>query len=301
MNDAASMPVVCFGEFLWDALPHGLFPGGAPVNVAYHLAQLGVPAIPVTAVGQDFLGDEGLRHFRRCGLDTRFVARLPDKPTGAVRVDLDEKGSPSYEFLEDVAWDWIPVGPDLEAVAKESAGLVYGTLAQRSDHNLAQLERLMGASGEALKIYDVNLRSPYDSADLVWHLTAKADAIKLNEAELNRLLGGAPGNEDLHASAQAFAQKTGCEMICVTAGARGAGLLKDGNWFWSEGRPIRVKDTVGAGDSFLAALVEGLLRGEPRPQRMLDRACRLAEFVAGCDGASPRYRVSGDTGFEAVE
>ncbi|HEY5812530.1 MAG TPA: PfkB family carbohydrate kinase, partial [Terrimicrobiaceae bacterium] len=88
MAEAAVPPVLCFGEVLWDCLPRGLFPGGAPINVAYHLQKLGMTAFPVTAVGKDFLGQELIRRLEQWGLDTRFVNILPEKQTGVVRAHI---------------------------------------------------------------------------------------------------------------------------------------------------------------------------------------------------------------------
>ena len=107
--------VICFGEVLWDSLPKGIFPGGAPVNVAFHLNRFGLNAYPVTAVGNDFLGEEFIRRFKYWDMAPDFVGQV-DKPTGAVVVDLDDHGVPSYRFLEDVAWDEIPLPYELTKV-----------------------------------------------------------------------------------------------------------------------------------------------------------------------------------------
>src|SRR5262245_31547017 len=106
MKDKPS--VLSFGEILWDCFPRGLFPGGAPMNCAYHLSRHGVNVLPVTAVGKDILGAELLRRLKNWGVATGFVGRLANKPTGTVRVDLDQAGKPSFEIVRDVAWDYIP-------------------------------------------------------------------------------------------------------------------------------------------------------------------------------------------------
>ena len=284
--------ILCFGEVLWDSLPRGLFPGGAPINVAYHLKQLGSLPIPVTAVGDDFLGRDLLLRMQRWGLRTDFVSVLAHKSTGAVQAKLDARGTASYTILEDVAWDWIEISPALETVASQCSAVVYGSLAQRTKNNQQQLVRLMEQAPHAMKVFDVNLRAPFDSAELVWQLAAKADLIKLNDEELGRLLG--EGYDRLETGARLFAERAGCSVICVTAGAKGAGLLLDGAWFWSPSEPIIVADTIGAGDSFLAALVHGLLGVNCSPVDVLRRATRLAEFVASKEGATPAYLVSGD-------
>lgn len=288
-------PILCFGEVLWDVLPHGKFPGGAPINVAYHLRRHDRRAVPVTAVGRDELGDELLRRLANWDLETDYVAVVDAAPTGTVEVTIGEGGNASYHIVENVAWDLIEVSSDLLELARRSAALIYGTLAARFAHNREQLETLLGAGADALKIYDVNLRPPYDDYHTVWELARSAHVIKLNHAELIALTGETAA-DDLRGAALRFAARSECRRVCVTAGERGAGLLIDGAWHWAEARPVKAKDTIGAGDAFLASLVNDLLRNaEDHDYRiaadeMLRRACRLGEFVAANDGATPRYR-----------
>lgn len=282
--------ILCFGEVLWDSLPRGIFPGGAPVNVAYHLTQFGHHAVPVTAVGRDFLGDEFLRRFKYWNLNANFVGRV-DHPTGAVVVDLDENGVPSYRFLEDVAWDFILLPENLQPVAALADAVVFGTLAQRGEHNRTQLKLLLTQAPHAMKVFDVNLRAPYDSLDLTWELTAGVDLIKLNNEELKRLVGADRSPDELGEGARALSAKSGCPRVCVTAGSDGAGLLWEGRWYWEAGRTVEVRDTVGAGDSFLASLLDGWLERNLAPAENLRRSTRVAEFIATCDGAMPSYQL----------
>jgi fructokinase len=289
---SASPSVICFGEVLWDSLPRGLFPGGAPMNVAYHLQQLGARPLPITAVGRDQLGEELLRRMNTWGVDTSGVTVHPTKATGQARVTI-VSGSPRFEIVEDVAWDWIEIPPAVLANAPQSAAVVFGSLAQRSEHNRQQLTNLLDHCPTALKVFDVNLRAPYDSAERAWALAQRADLIKLNDQELSSLLNEDIPPADLAEAVRRFAQRAGVGKICLTAGATGAGLLLDGEWFWEAAQPAPVRDTVGAGDSFLAALLSGLLLGKNPPAEILRRACRLAEFVVTQDGATPDYKMDG--------
>lgn len=290
MTDARAKTVICFGEILWDSLPRGLFPGGAPMNVAYHLRQLGAHPIPVTAVGRDQLGDELLSRLKMWSVDTCGVTVHPTKPTGLARVTIVE-GSPQFQIVEDVAWDWIETSAHVLEQASQSAAVVFGSLAQRSPHNQAQLRALLDHCTTALKVFDVNLRAPYDSAERVWALVRRSDLIKLNDHELCRLMDKAFTPDQLADGVRQFAERAGVGKVCITAGATGAGLLLDGNWHWETARPVSARDTVGAGDSFLAALLFGLLQSNRPPDEVLRRACRLAEFVVTQDGATPAYRV----------
>jgi len=292
MTETRTRPVVlCFGEMLWDALPHGLFPGGAPMNVAYHLHQLGLRAVPVSAVGRDVLGDELLRRVTAWGLDTDLICVRDDKPTGLVRVRM-EKGGPAYDIAENVAWDRIELPAHLPEFVGQTRVLVFGTLAQRAGHNRKPFARLDRLCDQAIKVFDVNLRPPYDEPELVWSLAGTADVIKLNRDEAARLLGKSYPTAKLESAARALSARAKCSCICITAGRDGAGMLMDSGWTWLPSHPIDAKDTVGAGDAFLAALVSGLLTDNQSAPDILRRARNLAEFVASHDGATPAYGVS---------
>jgi fructokinase len=248
-------------------------------------------ALPVTAVGNDFLGDEFVRRFKYWDLCPDHIGRN-DHPTGAVVVDLNESGVPTYRFLEDVAWDHIHLSESLARDCETASAVVFGTLAQRSATNRPQLSKLRGWMGNARQVFDVNLRSPYDDLALVWELSKGCDLIKLNNEELGRLLNLVVTTDSLKTGAMLLAERTGCPRICVTAGGKGAGLWWADQWYWEPGQPVEVKDTVGAGDSFLAALLHGWLVKGLAPDANLKRASRVAEFIATCDGAMPDYELN---------
>ena len=286
-----SAPVLCFGELLWDFLPHGAFPGGAPCNVAYHLHRLGVPVLPVSAVGRDELGEKLLAHLHSQGLATAAIARHPTAPTGRVTATLGPSGDAHYAIATDVAWDHIPADGAPLAAAPTAPALVFGSLALRSADNRQALARLAAALPlTALRVFDVNLRAPHDDLALVRRFAPLANVLKLNSAEAARLAADAPespGREE--ADARALATQLGVSTVCVTAGARGAGLLRADRWTWIDAQPIAVVDTIGAGDAFLAAFLAGLLRGARTDAELLSAACRLGEWVAAHAGATPAY------------
>lgn len=280
---------ICFGEVLWDCLPTGRFIGGAPLNVAFHLHQLGLRAVPVSAVGRDELGEELLERVLSWGIETKFITWHGALPTGTVTASLDAHGNATYKIHEGVAWDDIEVSDELLALAGDCDALVYGTLAQRSAHNRHQLDSLLEAAAGALKVCDVNLRPPFDSFERAWELAREADLIKLNEQEIKRLLDGSELHHDLESLAIELSQQTGVGSICVTAGPKGAGLLYEEKWHWVDAEPVIVADTVGAGDAFLAELVTSLLEPDADAWECLRRACRLGEFVASQHGATPMH------------
>lgn len=292
MKQPGNSPVVvCFGEILWDCLPRGLFLGGAPLNVAYHLSRHGCIAVPFSAVGADFLGREAVRRIAAWGVRTEHIALRPRDPTGTVEASLDARGSATYSIRENVAWDRIPADTG-RFPAGSPAALVHGTLALRSARNRQTLTQLFRRWPDALRVVDLNLRAPFDAPSAVRFALAGAQLLKLNDHELGALLQRRMASPaTLETGARKLAERFAISKICVTAGSRGAGLLWDGFWHWADARPIAVRDTIGAGDAFLGALLAGVLRHRLAPPEALARACRVAEFVATQDGATPEYHA----------
>ena len=285
-----------FGEILWDCLPSGRHAGGAPFNVASHLAQLGVSVCLLSAVGQDSLGDEILEVAQHKGVNVQFVGRARiGLPTGTVVATMDAMGNATYELVQPVAWDEIIVSAEaVEAVAKADA-LIFGSLASRSPYNLEQLDRLLALKGP-LKFFDVNLRPPFTDPERIVELAAHADVIKLNHDEVGQIASwlrtgeatpNPPGNADAVAEAcAALSEATKTPRICVTMGAAGAALWDQSTLVCVPAPKVVVKDTVGAGDAFMAGVMVGLTRGADT-QTVLETACRLGAIVASHDGATP--------------
>ena len=281
--------ILCFGEVLWDCLPSGPLPGGAPLNVAYHLHRLGAEAFVVSAVGRDAPGDEMLAHLSACGLSTGFIAGHDSLPTGTVGVELGADGQPSYTIHRDVAWDAIPCGERILLAARSCDALVFGSLAARTAANRAALAALCDTPG-ILRVMDVNLRPPFAGREHVLELARAADWIKLNDHELADLTG-IPHEwpHNIRPALEKLRAQTGCGRVCVTAGARGAALWADGELHFAEVPPVQVRDTIGAGDAFTAALLHGLLTMPGDRPRILQRACALGALVASLPGGQPDY------------
>ncbi len=290
--------VLCYGEILWDCLPQGRHLGGAPFNVAYHLKQLGHEPVVVSAVGADELGRETLALVQARGISTRFIAQHTDLPTGTVIVQLDAAGNASYTFTDPAAWDRIPVQKAIPTNAEGGevlAAIVFGSLALRHEFNREKLRQLLALPGP-LKVFDVNLRPPMRDRELILALARHADVLKVNEHELLELTNpnstsAQPTTSILLNRLVTLAQLTGVNSICVTRGSEGALWLHEGKTFAAPSPPTQVRDTIGAGDAFTAALVRGILSGaaQTSPEAVLQRACALGSFVASRDGAQPDY------------
>lgn len=287
-----------FGEILWDCLPSGKHAGGAPFNVTAHLAQIGVSASLISCIGRDPLGDEILQVAKDKGVNTEFITRARiGLPTGTVLVTVDARGNATYELVQPAAWDEIRVPPEaLDAVSKSRA-LIYGSLAGRSPYNLDQLAQLLRVEGP-LKFFDVNLRPPFADPPLVMELAKRAHVLKLNDGEVGQLahwlrtgelVPDTPRSLDAIAAACAtIAEATNASHICVTMAEEGAAMWDRGNLITAPAPRITVKDTVGAGDAFMAGLMVGLTRGN-ETKKVLENACRLGAFVASHHGATPLF------------
>ena len=285
-----------FGEMLWDCLPSGRHAGGAPFNVSAHLAQLGLSSFLLSAVGQDALGDELLQVARDKRIDTRFVGRARGGlPTGTVLATVDASGNATYEIVQPVAWDEIVAPEPAFAAIGQARAFVFGSLAARSPHNLQQLDSLLDLKGP-VKFFDVNMRRPFAEPSRIIELARRADVVKLNHEEVSQLAAWlrkdtavGVASIDLASVADAcatFAEATATASICVTMGGAGAAFWNRGKLLHVPAPPTTVRDTVGAGDAFMAALMAGLTHGADI-EAVLESACSLGAFVASHDGATP--------------
>jgi fructokinase len=285
-----------FGEILWDCLPSGKHAGGAPFNVAAHLAQIGVSSALISCVGRDPLGDEILEVAGHKRVNVEFVTRARiGLPTGTVIVTLDEYGNATYELVRPAAWDEIRVPKKALDAVSEARAFIYGSLAGRSPYNLDQVDRLLDVKGP-MKFFDVNLRPPFADPPLVMNLARRADVLKLNDGEVGRLAHWVRTGESIPDTprddvsiardCQTLAEATGVYRVCVTRAEEGAALWDRGSLTTAPAPHVEVKDTVGAGDAFMAGLMVGLTRGMNR-QRVLENACRLGAYVASHYGATP--------------
>ncbi|HHB75183.1 MAG TPA: carbohydrate kinase [Desulfobulbus sp.] len=281
-------PIVSFGEIVWDQFENGRTLGGAPLNVAYHLHAAGWPARIVSRIGRDALGRETLNVVTGLGLPVTTIQQDPDLPTGLVLVSLGRDGEPNFEIAAPAAWDNIQDGPVLAQMGETPFHLVFGTLAQRSEISRRSLYRLLKQA--TLKFYDVNLRPPHTTPELVHNSLIAADVVKANHDELiflaDRFLKEKTGSarETGHALLNHF----NLALLAVTDGARGASLITKDGYATHGGYKVKVVDPVGSGDAFFAALIGGYLEKLPLDE-CLRRANYQGAWVAGRQGATPSY------------
>lgn len=278
--------ILAIGELLWDVFPDERRLGGAPANVAYHLAQIGHRVHLASTVGADDMGRLARAQLEKDGVDTELVSVNPAKPTGTVAVELDERGVPSFHIARDVAWDHIPVTDGLLRAAASADAVVFGTLAQREDESRATILRVI-ATTPGLRVLDLNLRPPFHAPAVIRAALAGASILKLNEDEAT----GLPALLDRPSSARflpELARSRGYRRIYVTRGAEGCDVVDAQKSLHAPAPSVTVADTVGAGDAFTAALVDGEIRGLPAA-RIAANACAAGAFVAARAGAMPTW------------
>lgn len=280
--------VVSLGEVLWDLLPSGPQLGGAPANFACHIRALGAAASLVSRVGRDRLGDEALSLLKARGLDMACVARDPERPTGTVVVDVDPDGQPRFEIVEHVAWDAISATDEAMDRVRRADAICFGSLAQRSPEAGRAIRQLVAASRPvALRVFDINLRAPFYQDDVIESSLRLANVLKLNETELPVVAAKFGLHGTAEEQIETLAGRFGLDVVALTLGAAGSLLYRAGRWAREAGRTVSVIDAVGAGDSYTAALVLGLLLDLPTAA-LLANATDVAAFVCTEAGATPQ-------------
>ncbi len=278
--------VLCFGEVLWDGFGEEKKAGGAPMNVAMHLLQQQIPVQLLTRIGSDVLGNELFTYLQKQNLPTDLVQRDAKLPTCLVTVALDENHQAKYTIPQPVSWDNIQPEKTLVKEAFPFEMIVYGSLACRSQTSFNTLLELL--EQPSYKIFDVNLRPPHFSLNVISILAQKADMVKMNEEELLFL---SPENEkelSLEAKMKDFSNRYHAKTVCVTLGEHGCAVLHLKKFYTHPGFKVKVADTVGAGDSFLATFIAGVLKQQPM-EEILINASAIGAFVAGSYGANPTY------------
>jgi len=280
--------VVGLGEVLWDLFPDSRQPGGATANVVFHAAQLGAIGVVVSRVGRDELGQEIIRYFAEHGLVTTHIQHDDMAPTGAATIEINEHGH-RFVIHEDVAWDRLEFTPHLQAVMQQASAICFGTLAQRGPHARETIQRcLWEASDDCVVVFDINIRQHYYDRTTIERSMQSANIVKLNAEEvvLVRELMQLPVSS-LDEFARRLCGQYGVELVCITRGEHGCCVVSPQETIDVAGSPVRVVDTVGAGDAFTAALLISRLERWP-----LDIAARFANevgaLVASHPGAMPQ-------------
>lgn len=276
------------GEVLWDVHADSEELGGAPVNFAYHTNALGAEGIAISTVGDDRRGMAAIEQLNRCGVNTDCIAVVSGAVTGYVAAEIDADGVATYMFPDNVAWDSIVINESARKAASRVDAVCFGSLAQRSGPSREAIEAFIGLLDEkVVKVFDLNIRQTFYSQEIIERSLLVADVLKLNDDEillLKKMFQIEGTNEQvLRELVKRFSL-----MLCVlTRGGNGSLLVTPDAMSDHKGYSADVVDTIGAGDSFTAATVLGLLQ-----HRDLDfineHANQIAAYVCSQKGAMPR-------------
>ena len=280
--------VIGMGEVLWDVLPEGKKLGGAPCNFAYHVSQFGLDSCAVSAIGDDALGREIIENLDEKGV--KYQIDVVPYPTGTVQVELDGDGVPQYEIKENVAWDNIPYTAILEGLAERTKAICFGSLAQRNVVSRNTINRFLDAipdENDPLVVFDINLRQNFYTKETLCNSMERCNILKINDEELvivSRLFGY-PGI-DLQDKCWILLGKYNLKMLILTCGINGSYVFTPGNVSFQPTPKVDVADTVGAGDSFTAAFIASILKGETVADAHR-KAVEVSAYVCTQNGAMP--------------
>lgn len=278
--------VVIFGEMLWDCLPTGPVAGGAPMNVALNLHQLGLQSRLISAVGADQDGQNLLEFLKSFHLPLDLIQVKKDKVTSKVLVDTSDPENIKYTIVSPVAWDFIEWSNELDKAVEEADAFVFGTLGVRNQESLKTLLQLL--HHPTLRIFDANLRPPFYDFEVIETLLGFADILKINEDELEVFADYFKTEPTIEGLCTYLDQHFPMEIICITRGAKGAVLYQKGKLIEHPGYKVKFQDSIGAGDAFLSGFVKTYLE-ERAPEEILDFACKLGGYVATQKGGTPKY------------
>ena len=292
MQKNKSLKAVSFGEILFDVFEKEKKIGGAPLNLALRAKSLGLDVAMISAIGDDQNGKELKKYIEENGINIQGIITDPNHKTGVVQVFLDERGSATYDITFPSAWDFIKINDEIKNIVQEADIFFFGSLACRNDISKNSLLELLESNPNMFKVFDVNLRSPHYKIEILEKLMKKSDFIKFNDDEILEIASKMGIQSSLlEENIRFIAEKTNTKSICVTRGKHGTILLLEGNFYYNNGYTVKVADTVGAGDSFLAALITKLTN-HTEPQFSLDFASAVGAIVASKRGANPKIEKS---------
>lgn len=279
-----SVSVYCFGEILWDIIDNVEIPGGAPMNVGYHLAKLGISSYIISAVGRDRRGDDLISFLNQNGVNTCHINESI-YPTGIVNATIQANQEVSYEIVYPSAWDDVSIDRDLSNIDV----LVFGSLASRSDRSYQALKSLLPKA--ELKIFDINLRPPFIDREKICYLLSVSDIVKVNISELNTIYSWYESAFTSEANQATFLMdKFNIDELIVTRGAQGGCYFSKGQSYNFNALPVSVQDTIGSGDSFLSGFIYGRLKKFDL-EINLEFATQISGYVTENKGACPEYRL----------
>lgn len=285
-NDAL---VACFGEVLWDILPTASHPGGAPMNVAYHLNTLGSNPVIISKIGADKYGEQLIEILAQHGVNTEYVQVDFQLPTGLVYADVTNHQEVNYDIIFPSAWDFIEAKDEVTSLVSQSEYFVFGSLTSRNNTSRTTLYNLLDSA--KTNVLDINLRAPHYNQKDTQYLLQRSNMLKMNEAELQLIANWIKPVEAIDDQMKLMQDWFDIKTVVVTLGGEGAVVLDNGSFHRHSGYRVTVADTIGSGDAFLAGFLHQTLSGSNMTEA-LDFASAVGAFVATQFGGCPTYNVA---------
>ena len=275
--------------------------GGAPANFAVMAGRLGNHAAILSRIGRDDLGRQAIDRLDPMPVETGFLQVDQLHETGRVTVSLDG-GEPHYTIHEPAAWDFLELSDEWIQLAARADAICFGSLAQRNRQARQTIQTLAAeASAKCIRVFDVNLRAPFYSAEVLQESLELATVVKMNDVEaplvldlLDLAIEEAPVTgetlstpEYLRAAAERLlAEFPSLQLVAATRGSRGSLLVTRDEWNEHPGFPVKVADGIGAGDAFTAAMTHYMLRGADLAT-LNEAGNRWGGWMASQSGAMP--------------
>lgn len=276
------------GEILWDLLPDGKQLGGSPMNVVYHCQAAGIKSVVVSAVGSDPLGNEIIEQVRQIGNSIEYIQRCTDRPSGTVSVLLNQ-GIPDFTIHNDVAWDKLQWNKPLETLAKNIDAVAFGSLAQRDPVSRNTINNFLNQMRpDSIRVYDINIRQHYHSKEQISTSLNFATILKINDDELPILAKYLDLKGSINDQIRNIMNKFDLNIVAYTKGELGSVLFSKESISEMPATKVKIQDTVGAGDTFTAVLITGLLQGKPL-EEIHQEATDMASWVCSQQGGTPPY------------
>jgi len=287
-NKKKKYNIVAIGEILWDIFPKGKKLGGAPANFTYYTKQLGHCGTIISKIGRDVLGKEIIKSLHGLNLSTDYIQVDPVHPTGTVEVILKSKSDPKYVIRENVAWDFIEMNNKLKILSKEVDVVYFGSLAQRNPISRNTIINFLNSvKQDTLIVFDINLRSPFFTKEIIVDSFKLSSILKINDKELlllRKLLDYRFDNSELD-FLKLLIKRFKIDLICLTKGKSGSLLATRNDYFLHPGFKVKISDTVGSGDAFTTAMVIGFLNRKSL-REISEAANKLGSWVASKFGAT---------------
>ena len=278
--------IVCYGEVLWDIYSDKKIIGGAPFNVFSRLHKLGNNVDFISSIGNDLLGKEILEHFNQNNYSHKFLNIDEKYETGSVIINL-KNGEPSYKILSNVAWDFIPLKTSYDEILSDLDILIYGSLASRNIGSFKTLKELTKQS--KFNILDLNIRESYYDSEKVSFLVSSADFLKVNLEELELINQLFKFNiSDTQNLIFKILKQFDLEYVCVTNGEIESMIYDGKNFEIAKSFEVYSIDNVGAGDNFLAALIDELFIKKNNLKSSLRIASAYGAITTTKNGAVPK-------------